>query len=180
VAVPTPSTATANQLVTSSFWNTEVRDLGNFLLNPPRCYAYRNADKSTTSAATVVYDMDLEAYDSHAAHSNVTNNTRLTAPESGLYSVTCQAKWAAHASGSRRLQVRKNADGDPVSGSLVFDTAALPSSGNIGFCNGSVDVQLVAGDRLELFTNQTSGGNLNVIGGQGETYLTFRWCAKTV
>jgi hypothetical protein len=155
VAVPSPMTWTA-ALVTVANLNTEIRDTANFLLNPPRCYAYRSTDKSTANGDTVPYDMNLEAYDSHGAHSNVTNNSRLTAPEAGLYSVKCQAKWAANATGSRRLQVRKNADGDPLSGSLVFDTANLPSSGNIGFAEGSVDVQLVAGDRLELFTQQTS------------------------
>jgi hypothetical protein len=179
VAVPSPITWTAS-LVTVAQLNTEIRDTANFLLNPPRCYAYRSTDKSTANGDTVVYDMNVEAYDSHSGHSNVTNNTRLVFPEPGLYSVKCQAKWAAHATGSRRLQIRKNAAGDPVSGSLVFDTANLPSSGSIGFANGTVDVQAVATDYIEMFHQQTSGGALNVIGGQGETFLSYCWKAKTV
>jgi hypothetical protein len=178
MAVPVPRTYVASEFVTATILNADIRDVNNFQLEPPRCFAYRNADKSTSNGVTTVYDMDLELFDSHTAHSLVTNNSRLIAPEPGIYLALCQAKWAANATGSRRIQLRKNAAGNPVSGTLVFDTANLPSSGNIGFAHGSVHVQLSSGDYIEMFTEQTSGGALNVIGGPGESYLSFMWAAK--
>jgi len=180
MAVPVPRTYSASELVTSTILNADIRDINNFQLEPPRCYAYRNADKSTTDSAWPVYDMDLELYDPYStpAHSLVTNNSRLIAAEPGIFDCKVQAKWAASATGSRRMQLRKNAGGVQTNGTLLFDTAALPSTGNIGFVHGSVEVQLNASDYIEMFTFQTSGGALNVIGGSGETFLSFRWAAK--
>lgn len=178
MAVPVPRTYVASEFVTSTILNGDIRDVHNYLLEPPRCFAYRNADKSTSNGVMTPYDMDLELYDSHTAHSTVTNNSRLIAPDPGIYGAKFQAKWAANVTGSRQVQIRKNAAGNPASGTLVFETADEPSAGNIGFVNGTVDVQLSASDYIEMFTSQSSGGALNVLGGSGESYLSFMWMAK--
>ena len=39
---------------------------------------------------------NMERWDTHKLHSNSTNNTRLTAPYSGVYEITCNVWWAAN------------------------------------------------------------------------------------
>ena len=160
--------------------NLEIRDTANFLLAPPRCFAYRTADKSLTSGTITLYDMDAELYDPYtpAAHSTSVNNSRLAAAETGEYTVKAHVTWAANAAGSRSLQLRKNAAGSSVGGTLILDTGTLPSAGNVGFLLITVDVPLNANDYIELFVSQTSGGPLNVLAGSGNTFLSFRWVAK--
>jgi hypothetical protein len=160
--------------------NLDIRDAVNFLLSPPRAACYRAADKSTADATYVVYDMDLELYDPYtpAAHSTVTNNSRLIAAEAGLYTVKTHVSWAANSTGSRSVMLRKNAAGSSVGGTLIIDTSTLPSAGAAGFLGLTVDTQLNANDYIEVFTKQTSGGALNVLNGFGNTFLEFLWVSK--
>lgn len=158
----------------------EISTALNFLLAPPRCYAYKSADGSLANTTWDAINLGVEAYDSHAAHDNTTNNTRLVAPEAGLYTVTAHLTFATNSAGVRGLDVRKNANAVQTGGT---DLALVIIAGN-GTTEArliaSFDVQLVASDYIEVFAYQSSGGALNVIGGAANTFLSFRWVAKTV
>jgi hypothetical protein len=175
MATPVPRTWVSGEFVVSSFMNG-LRDALNYLLSPPRVKTFRSADKSTSSGVDTLYDMDSESYDSNNAHSNVTNNSRLVAPETGLCHIIGVARWAANASGSRQLQVRSNAAGSAVGGTQLTSIGTLPTSGSVGFAEVVADVVLNAGDYIEMFTNQ-SAGTLNVLGGVANTFLSMRWVA---
>lgn len=179
MSVPAPKTWTAGTVSVGDL-NTEIRDALNFLLAPPRCYAYKSADGSLANATWDAIQLGVEAYDSHAAHDNSTNNSRLTAPESGLYNVTAHLMFATNSSGVRGLDIRKNANAVQTGGT---DLALVIIAGN-GTTEArliaTVDVQLVQGDYCEVFGYQSSGGALNVIGGQANTFLSFRFVARTV
>jgi hypothetical protein len=172
----------ASETVTATIMNgiNGVRDAMNFILSPPRAYAYRTADKSTTDAVDTLYDMDTELYDpySTAAHDNATNNSRLVAAETGIYVCYAQMTWAANATGRRRLTIRKNSAGSSTGGTQVgrMDVPVVPAGTHSNVV--AALAQLTAGDYVEMFGQQTSGGALNILTGVGNSYLAFEWSTK--
>jgi len=180
MTVPTPATWVPGT-VGDATMNARIRDVFNFLLSPPRAYAYRNADKSTTDAVDTLYDLDAELYDPYAtpAHDTATNNSRLVAAETGIYVCYAQATWAANATGRRRLTIRKNSAGSSTGGTQVgrLDIPVVPAGQHTSAL--AAPAQLTAGDYIEMFVQQTSGGALNVLTGIGISYLAFEWSKKT-
>lgn len=158
----------------------EISTALNYLLAPPRAYAYKTADGALANTTWDAINLGAEAYDSQALHDNVTSNSRLTAPESGLYNITAHLTFATNSGGVRGLDIRKNANAVQTGGT---DLALVIIAGN-GTTEArliaTVDVQLVAGDYCEVFAYQSSGAPLNVIGGIANTYMHCRWLAKTV
>lgn len=180
MAVPTPKTWAAGEFVDSSELNTEIRDLYNFLLGTPRALAYRDATASTTSASWSLVAFNNELYDSHGAHSTSSNISRLVAPESGLYVAFNQISWAQNATGTRRVMVRKNAADSETGGTQVaIQTLASAGSNLDTQVSVYVEVILNAGDYLQTFAYQASGGALNIQAGSGTTFFGFRWSSKT-
>ncbi|HEY3141032.1 MAG TPA: hypothetical protein VGJ86_07870 [Acidimicrobiales bacterium] len=180
MAVPTPRTYVAAEFETATILNGDIRDTATFLLGPPHCYAYRATDVSIpTSGVWALASLTGELYDSTTTmHSTASNQSRIIAAETGLYTIKAHARFAANATGARGINIRKNAAGDQTLGTDLFFTFSLPSSGNIGYVFGSVDVQLNATDYVEMFVNQSSGGALNLLGGVTESFMSARWVSK--
>jgi hypothetical protein len=181
MAVPTVPDFAASQVVDDG----DLDDLGeciDFVMDPPRCFAYKSSDGALANNTWDEVNFGAEAYDSHGSHDNSTNNSRVAAPEDGAYAVKVSVEFEAHATGSRRIQVRKNAAGNQASGTLIKSKTvnAVAGAGNETTLDADFDVQLVAGDYLEVFVHQTSGGALNVLGTISGTYLSIRWVARTV
>ena len=181
MAIPDPGTWAAG-LVTTSMMNTRLRDVENWLLNPPHVHCFRTATKTGTANNTfVLYDMDTELYDwsVSAMHDNSTNNSRLVAPEAGVYYISAHIRYAAAAGGARGVLIRKNAAGNPVSGTALIERYELPSSGNTGYVHWSGDFLMSANDYIEMWTQQNSGAGLDVLPGVHVTYLSMIWRSKT-
>lgn len=183
MAVPNPKTWLAAEFVDDAKLNLELRDSLNFLLNPPHCYGYRNAALSiTTGGSEQLIGLDAEAYDwsVSAMHDLVTNNSRITIPETGLYTIFASATIAANATGRRSLTVRKNAAGVAGAGTAVFALNTGGSTGTFGtVVEGCKDYPLTAGDYIEMFMFQDSGGSLALtVGADLYTFLGVRWVSK--
>lgn len=180
MAVPTPKTWAAGELVDSSELNAEVRDVFNFLLGTPRALAYRDADVAIPDTTFTLVPWNNELYDSNSAHSLVTNVSRLVAPESGLYAINMQSTFTANGTGWREASLRKNA-ADLVSGGTELGKDALSAIGGgpTTAVHVYVEAQLNAGDYVQCFLKQTSGGSLNLLAGSGNSFMEFRWMAKT-
>jgi hypothetical protein len=178
LAVPVPRTWVASETIDASKLNNG-RDALNFLLEPPRCYAYKTADGALATSTWDAINFGAEAYDSHSAHDNSTNNSRLVAPESGLYDLRAHGAWATNSTGIRGLNIRKNANAVQTGGTDLVMVVIAGNGTTEARLIASVDVQLVAGDYVELFAYQSSGGSLNVLGGIANTFLSMRFVAKT-
>jgi hypothetical protein len=125
--------------------------------------------------------MANELYDPYAtpAHDNATNNSRLVAAESGLYAITGHITWAPDATGVRFADIRKNANAVQTGGTeLEQVTIGAASAGLSTRILVYVEATLDAGDYVEMFGQQTSGGTLSAIGGQADSFLLFRWLSK--
>jgi len=180
VAVPNPRSWGASLFVDSTIANLEWRDTFNFLLQPPRAFAYRSAALTLTTAVWTLVPLDAEIYDPYSTpmHDNSTNPSRMIAPETGLYVVNLKIGFSANATGNRLMELRKNAAGSQVAGTLVTTQATAGIATNSIFINETVEVQLNATDYVELFAQQGSGGNLGLTVGSAQTILQMRFVTK--
>lgn len=108
---------------------------------------------STNTALT----FDSEFFDTDGFHSTSTNTSRITIPAGlgGKYSIVSTAlTWDINGSGKRGLGIYKN--GVAITSSLEI----IPSSSIYVSNSISTVLDLAAGDYIELYAIQTSGGNL--------------------
>ncbi len=182
MAIPATLTASVGDKISAGNWNTYERDALNFLLSPPRCKVFNSTTYTIASSAVfTLLSWDSEVYDTDTMHSTVTNTSRLVATTAGLYSHTTSIFFAANATGQRAIEVRKNAAGSNSGGTLIVQSnsgAAATGAASMSVST-TTDVQMTAGDYLEVFVYQSSGGSLASIGGVEATFALMRWVASS-
>lgn len=181
--IPTPPTFTAGAALTATSLNT-LRDVHNFWSNVPRTLAYRSAAASLANYTTTwtAIDLDAEIYDvvqsgDSPMHDNATNPSRVFIRTSGKYKLTGAIEFNNNATGYRSAMIRKNSAGSDTGGTLLITNTQ-------GAVNGAitsvplpvVEETFTAGDHVELFGRQTSGGSLGLGQGRAQTYL-YIWLA---
>ena len=132
-----------------------------------RCKAYKSAaNQSIPDSVFTAVTLDAEAFDVGAMHDNATNNSRITIPSGGdgLYEIVATVTFAANATGTRNISLKKN-------GTTYF--ASVQFTGvNITQTNQCIAyASLVAGDYVEVEVFQSSGGALNVNLSESSTSL---------
>ena len=173
------TTRSAGYLVLSSDYNTIAGSI-NHLGQADRCVMV--TDTATTSVANTTWQQltfATEEYDTGGFH-GTTNTSRLTIPSGygGVYQVTASVTWNPSSTGAVFLQVRKN-------GAASTAASLAASAANFGslFANGDPIVQcngqlrLVAGDYVELYTAQNSGGPLSLKGTTQAHRFGITWVA---
>jgi hypothetical protein len=182
MALPTVRTWVASEFVTATTMNGDPRDVENFLWQPPRVSVYKSANQTLTNNVEAVVSFNTELYDpySTAMHDNATNNSRLVARETGLYTVNLFMIFGADIDGQRQYTVEKNAGGTPNAGTELANAAFDATSATIGMrIFRTFDVPLTSGDYIELFAFHTAGANLDLVGGtQSDTSFQMRWFSK--
>jgi hypothetical protein len=123
------------------------------------CQLRKSGDQSISNNTNTAITFDTEDIDTDGFHSNVTNTSRVTIPtgKGGKYLVTLQTRFEANSTGRRLGQLYKNGAID-----TTFQFESVPSSSGAVTMGNSFFMNLVATDYIELFSLQTSGGNLNV------------------
>lgn len=183
MAVPSPATWAAASFVTDAQLNLEIRDTANFLLAPPRAFAYHTAGATITNGAFLLVSLGAELYDPYsvAAHDNVTNNSRMFAREDGLYTIHCQVRTSDLAATVCQFQVRKNSAGSSTGGTRIFlQSQNGAGGGQVTELGRSVDYPLANGDYVELFVlTNTGGANATLGAGADATFLSLRWSSKS-
>ena len=103
------------------------------------------------------------------------NKSRLGAQtgQTGLYSINASVTFPFNATGIRRIQIRKNAAGSASGGTLIgtIHIPTVTTSGVTTTVMYSRDAYLTAGDYVEVFVLQNSGGSLTT--STGEAYTSF-------
>jgi hypothetical protein len=173
--IPTPPTFTAGAVLTATQLNT-LRDVANFWAAPPRVYAWASGATSLNNSTTTLIAFASEVYDivqsgDSPMHDNTTNNSRLVVRTAGKYRISVQCQFASNATGNRVVSVRLNAAGAPGGGSLLFvQTQGAVSGTSTSVSFTAPPYPLSAGDYVEMFASQSSGGVLNA-GGDITTYF---------
>lgn len=177
--IPTTPTFTAGEKLTAAELE-QINDAVDFWALTPRCYAYQSTIQSLTNNTWAAITLDAEVYDivqsgDTVSHDLSTDNSRIYVRTAGKYELSGQVQVASNATGYRAAQIRLNAAGSSAGGTGL----AVNYQGAISGVSTSVNVipveaSLNAGDYIELFGLQNSGGALNTVGGLGVTYLRLK------
>ena len=129
-----------------------------------RRYNGQSIPDSTSTAVT--WHDELE--DSAGGHDNVTNNSRWYAPRDGRYILLPGLTWANNATGRRAYFFK-------VNGATNYNGDSRTAGAATNVINsGGRTLRLAAGEYLEVFAFQTSGGGLNIDGATNDgCFLTI-------
>jgi hypothetical protein len=128
---------------------------------------YNTVNQTLSNSTTTAVTWDSEYFDTDALHSTSSNTSRFTVPtgKGGKYLISGTIAFDVSNVGNRATYIYKN-------GSLFQINNSGPGVSTNGvFLNFSQVLNLVAGDYIEIFAWQSSGGNLTI---QGTT--TFNTC----
>jgi hypothetical protein len=118
----------------------------------------------TTGTATAITfgASDTEVFDTDGFHSTTTNTSRITIPTGldGVYIVTAGAGFAVSATGARYVSIYKSGTQD-ANTRIPANAVALSQT----LVTTSTVLQLSAGDYVEMYCFQNSGGALDVTAG---------------
>jgi hypothetical protein len=147
--------------ITPAFLNASIRDTILFLVNPPCCKAYYTAGSTSIPnqafpSGTAV-PLGSTAFDNYAAFTTG-GGGGYTAPVAGVYFLYFQVNYASTASANVAYSAGLSVNGGTVQwGDSVFKGSADSSGG------GAIvrkRLRLSAGDVVQPFAQQSSGGNL--------------------
>lgn len=131
---------------------------------------YPSATSQAIADSTfTILNFNTESYDTNSYHDNSTNNSRLTIPTTGYYSLTAQVMFEGNTNGGRIIQIYKNGT-----------TALTYFSGNYGGFTSdtsfltTINVNATAGDYFEVRVRQSSGVSLGVLGLNSTQYTFFQ------
>ena len=157
-------------------------DLANRAVTPakvgtiPAARARKTSNQSIPDVTNTTLTFEGESFDTAGLHNPSANNTRLTAPTSGLYQVTAGVAWAGNDTRNRMLGLTVNGGGCCVGTSLV--PAAVAGAQTLQ--TSSDLLKLSAGEFVEAVVRQSSGGNLSAgpgpfVGGTADVFLAMTW-----
>lgn len=188
MAYPTaPATQTTGATIFAATLNSYRDNLNGLVLARPYLSAWRNNAYSPSSGSW--QQVGWQASDSTAPSglgigfaAGVNSSTdRISLPVAGRYRITARCGWAANGTGARLIEVRKNSAESQAGGSQAF---VVTGTGNNGPYNGDIysgtwTGQFSAGDYLNMFIRQDSGGALSTnTGSAGGPYLAVEWVSQ--
>jgi hypothetical protein len=130
------------------------------------CSLTKSGNQTISNAANNPLTWDTEQFDTDSFHSTATNTDRITIPsgKGGYYLFTAAVRFNTNGTGRRYIELYKNGGGTPEA---VMETEPGQYNHNIL----AVVVSAVATDYFTLDAYQSSGGNLDVLGGTGNRTL---------
>lgn len=121
----------------------------------PKCSLTDAGAQSIPNDTLTAIDFDTENYDASAMHDTVTNNSRVTIGEDGNYLIIGVVAFASNAVGYRQIGITINGGTDDVR------MATAPANGTLASIMIAEQINLSAGDYIEIFVRQTSTAALN-------------------
>lgn len=179
--IPTISTFTAGAVLTAAQLN-EMKAAVDFWALTPRAYVYQSSVTSVANSAAswTLLPMQAEVFDivqsgDSPMHDTTTDPSRIYIRTTGKYEINGQVQIVLNSAGYRAAQVRLNAAGSGSGGTrLALNVVDASSAALVSLPIPTVEVALTAGDYVELFAQQNSGGALNTIVGAGVTFLRVK------
>lgn len=124
------------------------------------CRAYNDGVQSIAHNTATAVTFNTDEWDTNSIHSTSANTSRLTIPadKAGRWEFHYRVAFAPSGTGVRVAFLKVNGATDAI-GSSVVSQANTPVQNSIV---GVLQIDLAAGDYVELFVYQDSGGALNI------------------
>jgi hypothetical protein len=136
---------------------------GGYVTNDeqPRASANNSTTQSISNSTWTAVTFDTEDYDVGSMHSTSVNTSKFTVPTGGggIYLLTAQVTFAANATGVRQIRFLKGSGATDIGGTSARSSVTAT---DIETLSSSLVVSLAAGDIVEVYAYQTSGGSLNI------------------
>lgn len=164
MAYTSPATRAAGYVVGSTQWNELV--MNDRWANQadtdgrPICIAYRSTNQTIANSTITLVTWNAEVIDNAGMHSTSSNTGRFTAPIDGYYRCESNLVWASSAAGNRENYALFNGTGNNYGDSKVPNVGATA----MGQPNAVPLFAMTAGQFIEVFCAQSSGGNLDLVG----------------
>jgi hypothetical protein len=156
--------------------NARLRDVLAFLMDRPIFRGRQTVAQTLTTATFAAVTMTAEDVDTHGGHSTSSNTSRYVAPEDGWYECSGGVGFASNATGFRACEWRKN--GTALAGSDARAPAVAAGSSS-SVAARTILVSLSAGDYVELFAFQNSGGDLGTsVVADVESAVNVEWVRR--
>ncbi|MDN5930107.1 MAG: hypothetical protein L0I24_03440 [Pseudonocardia sp.] len=180
--IPTLTTIGSGVEVTSTYLNA-FKAASDFWALTPRAYVYQSSVTSIANSAAswTLLPFQAEIFDvannydgggDSPMHDNSTNPSRVYARTTGKYEINGQVQFVLNATGYRSVQVRLNSAGSGSGGSqIALNVVDASSAALVSVQIPTIEVALTAGDYVEAFGQQNSGGALNTVVGAGISFL---------
>lgn len=175
MANPSLTTPTTGAKITAGGFGVQVKAYLDGLSNMDRVSVYQGTGSSCATGVSTLITFDTEEYDSNGMHNPAGNAGRLVAINAGTYTYNASISWPSNATSWRYLMIRKNAAGSPVGGTRVWQ-GFIAASAAVSNNTQSItrDIVLAAGDYLEMYGIQNSGGSLTTVTGVDATFFQLR------
>jgi hypothetical protein len=127
---------------------------------------YRTSSTQSLSNATPTkIQLNATSFDKNGT-ADITTNYRITVAVPGVYDIKGSVSYAANATGVRYCMIYKNGS------QIAASTMPTAGAGDASIVQCATELDLIAGDYIELYGSQSSGGSLNVNTGVDVTYLS--------
>jgi hypothetical protein len=130
----------------------------------PFAKVFKSANQSVPNSTVTIVAFDSEINDNDSIHDTVTNNSRLTCRTAGVYLVRGHAIFSSNGVGTRAVSLFRNGNTNDRVGEIVLPPASTSSFSTA--IEVETLIELAAGDYLEMYVYQDSGGALTLQGGQ--------------
>lgn len=170
--IPVPKTWVDGDFFTAPTANTELRDMLNFLINPPRVALSRVSSVSLPTGVAVVIPWENQFINT-AGMWTAGSPTRITIQVPGKYRISVIGSFSTNTTNIRVIQVRLN--GSTPSYKIV-QCAPTPSPSADTVCGGSLVLPytFAIGEFIEIQATQSTGSTLTFAGGS-DAYVTAEW-----
>jgi len=136
----------------------DAGDGGTFLPVRPICILERAANQTLTDTVADAIAWDTEDEDASGMHDPGTNPSRITIAQAGVYEVCVVVGFDASAAGTRIIEIQLN-------GVSLIETYIPAAQADFLITSLTFHVRAAATNYIEIFATQTSGGNLDALGG---------------
>ncbi len=168
--LPIDSDSLSDSAVTGPKIAAGAVDTGKIANSIPAARVTNSAAETTTDQVNHVLTFNQERYDTANLHSNG-QNTRLTAPVTGVYDITAHIVWQGDSDGGRELVLRKN--GNTIIAEQQNNASTLDPGQSV-----ATSARLAAGDFVQAQVAQTSGTSLDILKrNQWSPEMTMTWLA---
>lgn len=175
-AIPATRTWTAGEVVTDTMFNSNIRDVLNFLLAKPIFRARQTVAQTLTTSVNTALTFTTEDVDSAGGHSTSVNTSRYTGVYPGWYNPSGGPSFENNATGVRVSDWAKNG--------TIIDACRDLRPAVSGFVHSSSSrvekIFLNVGDYIEHYVLHTRGSNLltNVAAGPEQSSFNLDWEAS--